>query len=319
MKSLRIVPLFTLSLLSLSLFGCSQVQPSQATPKKVVAVQEVAVKIPPIPPLIDKQDGFTIERIKPCDNKAAATGKSFILYDGTVNKLIGWSHIHGQGEFKGVALAADRYTIDAANSQADETCAGVKTFKTVLVKKFANWDHQHANGIEPTFLSEGIQYGDVKAIILEMKINSADTHIPSADTMKSLYAKYIDEDQMPAWDAGKINLSVTLFEPGSEEQSEPSFTAAKFIEIDQKKYADQWIRITITSKDLDYFLEQNWGQRDASLAEYAKNKIRGLRINPETKSGKVVRHFIQNSWSSDVPEAFKEMGISIKRLEIQLK
>lgn len=56
-----------------------------------------------------------------------------------------------------------------------------------------------------------------------------------------------------------------------------------------------------------------------SFDDYAHNELLGLRINPETASGKTVRHYIPDTFDNIVPKLFKETAVSIARVEIQLK
>ncbi len=265
-------------------------------------------------------DGYSIETMAECGPVLdEAKGNRLVLFHGSTNTLSGWSHINGNNEYKSMRWPVADYAISIANSKADKSCGGTNTYQAVLVKKYADWDRQHSNGIEPRFLANRISFGNVDSIVLELKVDAAKTLIPDAAKIKSHYGSYIkDADALNNWDGGKVNLGLTLFEEGAEEQENPSFTAARFIEIDQTKYADQWLRITIKGEQLNYFIEQHWKQTPAALADYAKNTIQGLRINPETRSGKVLRNFVP-TFDASIPETFKEMGISIKRLEIRLK
>ncbi len=172
----------------------------------------------------EKFDGYTIETIENCVNELdEAKGNALVLFNGHKNALTGWSHVKNSAEFKGLHLPVDNYGIAATNSQPDKSCQGANTYQAVLVKKYADWDRQHSNGIEPQFLSEKITFGKVDSIVFEVKVNSAKTFIPDPAKIKALYGSYIKSDEeLNAWDAGKVNFAITLFEQGWEEQDNPS-------------------------------------------------------------------------------------------------
>ena len=194
----------------------------------------------PLAAATDNFEGYSIETIAKCEpNLDEAKGNTLVLFNGHKNVLSGWSHVKNSAEFKGLNLPLERYGIATSNSQADKSCGGANTYQAVLVKKYADWDRQHANGIEPHFLSDAIKFGQVDQIVLEVKLNSATSTTPTPAKIKAVYGNHVKgDDALDAWDAGKANFSITLFEQGWEEQDNPSFTAARFIEIDQAKYAD---------------------------------------------------------------------------------
>ena len=55
---------------------------------------------------------------------------------------------------------------------AASTCNGVPVYQNVLVKKYANWNMQHVNGIEPQFSGDNIKLYQVESIVLEFKVSS---------------------------------------------------------------------------------------------------------------------------------------------------
>jgi hypothetical protein len=63
----------------------------------------------------------------------------------------------------------------------------------------------------------------------------------------------------------------------------------------------------------------NYAPTPANLDDFAGNTILGLRINPETKSGSVIRSYLQDDFDDTVPENFKEMALSFAKVEIVLK
>ena len=105
---------------------------------------------------------YTITEIQ-CGAAETSTSNRLTLFDSQTNRLYGWNHIiNGAKEFDGLQLAAADYKVSAANGQIDPACANNNVFQVILVKKYADWDRQHLNGIEPQFLYEGITFGQVR-------------------------------------------------------------------------------------------------------------------------------------------------------------
>ena len=262
---------------------------------------------------------YTITEIQCGAAETSATNR-LTLFDSQTNRLYGWNHIiDGAKEFDGLQLAAADYKVSAANGQIDPACANNTVFQVILVKKYADWDRQHLNGIEPQFLYEGITFGQVESIVLDLKIDSQMSSLLTSPELETFYGEYLTQEQLAEWDTGKVNLGITLFEKGFDNQSTPSFTGTIIVEIDPKQYADQWVRITIPAENLTYFEEMNYSPTPANLADFANNTILGLRINPETKNGLVIRSYLQDEFDDTVPEHFKEIALTIAKVDILLK
>lgn len=262
---------------------------------------------------------YAVETIENCGIVAEPSANSLVLFDNNHNLLAGWSHIlPGRRPFANAKQDYAAYQIASENVLADPSCNDKQTFPVILVKKYGDWDQQHANGIETKFLHENISFGEISEVVLDLKVINEKTSILNAEELKTIYGDYLSDNEISSLDGGNVNLEITLFEQGFDNQNIPSFTASLIVEIDQNKYADQWIRLTIPADNFEYFQEQNWEQTPVALADFSDNLILGLRINPETASGNVVRNFIPDDYDSTVPEHLKEMAISIKQVEIKL-
>jgi len=158
----------------------------------------------------------------------------------------------------------------------------------------------------------------VAAVVLELRLRTADSAIPDARTLAADYGAWLDAGQRERWDGSRANLGLTLFEAGYEEQESPSFTAARIIEIDPVTQGDHWLRITVPIAAMNTFTEQHWMPTPRPVADFADHEVLGLRINPETRSGQVLRNF-RNPLPADAPEHFKEMAIQLRRVEILLR
>ena len=181
----------------------------------------------------------------------------------------------------------------------------------VLVKKYADWDRQHANGFESHITTKNISFGQVESIVVDLKINSARTTIPTTKKLVDTYSSYTAESNITALDTSKVNIGFTLYDG-------TNLKAADIIELDQGLYADKWIRVVIKLSDISFYSEANYVRTTKKPEDLSSAIINGLLIVGETKTGNVLRGNIGN-WSTNVPETFKEMDINFKKIEFILK
>ena len=273
----------------------------------------------------DKQqfEGYSIELINNCGvDVPAISPLAYTIMQDDKNTLRGWSHIFKEnesGEFADVKLENEEYKISKTQYKADESCNNVKTQSAVLLKKHSDWDHQHAKGFEPKFFDKRLMLSNIDKVVMDIKISEEGTSIPTIAELQKAYGDILTQEQLMTLDQGKVNLAVTIFEAMALNQGISSLNADTFIEIDQTKYFDKWIRITIDVDKMNYFTELSYTATPADAADYKDLAIKGFRLNPENNSGNVVRNFITDTWSKDIPELFKEMNVSIKKIEILVK
>ena len=270
--------------------------------------------------------GFMVAEIKDCGlNISAPSSADFYSiiadYDTdtqnqTLTSISGWNHTTNGSTTEWVNLSHSASTYNFSSTTAANTdCNNVDTLNMVLVKKIADWDRQHANGIEKTINTAGKKFGDVENLIVDLKIDSDKTTIPTVTSLKDIYVPtYVNEATIDALDSGKVNIGITLYDGfGST-----VFSAARVIELDQTTLADKWIRVTIPMADLKFCSTTNYNCTTKTLADLSSKVIYGIRFVAETKTGLVLRNSI-TTWSSTTPETFKEVDLSIKKVEFQLK
>ena len=241
---------------------------------------------------------------------------------GESNTLRGWSHVRKDkenGEYKTLKLEDQDYKISKEHYKIDDSCNGEKTHKGVLVFKYSDWDRQHSNGFEPKFFDSRLALGNIEKIILDIKINSADTDLPTLDLLHERYDQYITKEQFADFDNAKVNLGISIWEASALNQGIPSLNADLFVEIDQEKYFDKWIRFTIPAQSMNYFTEMSYTPTAANKGDYKDLAIKGLRINPENLKGNQVRNYLLDEWSAEIPETFKEISLNIKSVQIIVK
>lgn len=273
--------------------------------------------------------GYTLAKIENCGINISAPEKSFAIfadYDGGVQNqslatlgFYNWNHVGTvnskpiPNEWDNITLSAANYNIPG-NAATNSSCNNVDSVNTILVKKIANWDRQHSNGFGRSFTSFGQKFGNVENLVLDVKVNSAKTKMHTPAELKTVYTSYLSNTSViDTIEAGKVNLGLTF-------ETSNNLRAAITIEIDQALYADQWVRITIPASSLRYYEDINYVQttRDASL--FSNLVINNLLVVAETRTNAVLRGSI-SGWNENTPppERFKEVDISFKKIELQLK
>jgi hypothetical protein len=242
------------------------------------------------------------------DYDAASSNQSF-------SSLSGWNHITASAPWNSLMQAPSAYAF-SNSAKADASCNNVDSLQLVLVKKIANWENQHGNGFEhSSLINNGITFGDVQSITLDLKINSMHTHIPSVASLKTTYASYVSAAVVDALDSGKVNLDITFYEKNSATKD---YRAKVIMEIDQASMSDKWLRVTIPASALSYYLEDNYNRTNKTQLDLASVVIKGALVTAETKAGIVLRNNIA-TWSDATPETFKEVDVTFKKIEINVK
>jgi hypothetical protein len=268
---------------------------------------------------------YSVATIENCGQGIAAGNKTFAIfadYDGGVQNqslsglsFSGWNHSNnenkGRPEWANLKVSNHATYDFATSAKVNESCNGVDTINMVLVKKIADWDFQHSNGFERNILPQGYKFGDIENLVFDVKINSAKTSITNVNSVKTTYANYVNGATVDALEDGKVNIGITLGDS-------TNLNGAIIFQLDQTALSDQWVRITIPMGQLSFYQEINYNRTTKTLADLSNVVIKRMLVVGETKSGAVLRGNI-NPWSTSVPETFKEMDLSFKKIEFQLK
>jgi len=264
---------------------------------------------------------YSVAQINNCGQSIVAGSKVFSLFptkDEVKNQSLsnlnfsGWNHTTNgnAAEWSNLKLNGSNYNFND-NVKEDNSCNDAQTFDIILLKKIANWDHQHSNGFECNILGKGYKFGDIENIVLDLKINSAKTQIPSLKSIKATYANYVNDAVVDAMDEGKVNIGITLGD-------NTNLNASIIIQLDQENLGDKWVRVTIPMNKLTFYQEINYKQTPKTQEDLRNVVINRMLIAGETKSGATLRRNI-DPWNSNIPETFKEMDLSFKKIELQLK
>ena len=240
-----------------------------------------------------------------------------VVLSPEVYRVGGWNHVNGVGSFETVALEPGDYAISGKQYVPDATCGGANTLDVVLAKKTYDWDKQHANGIESQFPGEELTFGDVTAIVLDVRLDAERSVLPQPDDYAAHYGDLLTPEQLEELDRGNVNLELTLFGSGAT-GDQPFMNAGLIVEIDPDEFADGWVRIKVPRESLSFYTEQNYERTGVTGTDHQELLVQGLRINPETSSGNEVRVYVGDAFDPQAKdELFKEMGIAFHTIEIE--
>lgn len=247
-------------------------------------------------------------------NNEPLTLDAHILFGATTNLLSGWNHVESYpDEFTGLALSSEKYRIEKQPALTENK----EFFSTTLVKKFADWNHQHANGITADF-SE-LAFSEIAGIALVLKVNSTISNVPGFETIANTYSNLVSGNQLSILDDGNLHLSVALRAGEMDSAEVPRFNAEYLLSLDAKTQMDQWYRIFIPASYLVRYNEIHYKHTPVSMEKAKSIVISNFKLVAETRSTKVLRNLIPNTFNEDVPKLFKEIGLNIKYISVVKK
>lgn len=256
--------------------------------------------------------------------KCAPAGKAegLVLLGEDAHTFSGWSHISaGVPGLAGLRQAIPEYALDLS-PQADAGCAEAPVVNALLVKKYHNWHQQHLSGLEAAFPDGAVALGRVDEVVLVLKINGNGTFVPTAELYREAYGDLLTPEQLAELDDQQVTLELTLFDANHAnhaDQSIPSLNGTYYLSLNQAEVADQWLKVTVPIAAFDFYFQENWEETSVAREEQLQQKLVGLRINPETRSGKVVRNYLLDKYSGAAPKLFKEIDLSLSHAAIHLK
>lgn len=245
--------------------------------------------------------------------------RSFLIYKSADGVAQGWSHVvSNPARFPLVALDNAKYAVDERALVADEDCGEQQVFRTVLVRKMSNWGQQHANGLEPTFFDRPVRVRDLESVTVVMKLNGAESRIPGKAKLAAHYGPYLSAEQIDGLDRGVACLGFTFVENGYNNQETETLNVTLNVSFDPAKDFDKWLRVTVPMEAFRYGFEQHYATRGVDRETVLDHELVAFRINPETTGGIVSRNYLNDTWDDSVPELYKEMSLSLARVEARL-
>lgn len=276
-------------------------------------------------------DTFKVDTIDNCGvdilaDETLAVMEDAVAFNSLEDNMSGWFN---SADIDPDTLDPSRFNMPGITSP-DDTCNDLNTHQVVMLKKYADWNGQHVNGIEVDIASANKTFADIDAIIFEMKIDVADSEIFTSEQLQATYGDLLTDEQYGFLDKGNVVFAMSIFNERVDNDQDIVQTQ-RFIEIDQSLYGDEWIRVEIPFETMDIFTNQPWIRGETTHEEQATTLADRLHINPEilgtrTESnfGDVIRGLIggpsdEEFAALNIQETYKEMSIRIKRLEVHFK
>lgn len=254
----------------------------------------------------EKLEGVYIQEIQ-CG--APIPGRTVTLFSEERNFSDGWSHINNPqkaGDFVELQQPYHHYNITPDRLQEDASCGDAKTYSAVLVKKLHTWDNTHSNGLQTQI--EPIPVDAIESLVIELKVNSAGSAIPSRQQIAATFP-WLQPGQVRHLDKGAANLDLVL--------SSGTLHANKVLTINQSKYADKWLRITIPMEQLNYYQEENYVRTPSRYRAVQDQAYKSLTITAESHDRKTVQS-LTGGTAGNLP-LFKEVDIAIHRIAFIVK
>jgi hypothetical protein len=242
-------------------------------------------------------------------NGEETRGRALPIFNAERNFSSGWSHINNPekaADFLELQQPYDHYDITKEKLREDPTCNDEKTYSAVLVKKFHTWENTHANGLQTEI--EPIPVANIASLVIELKLNSAGSVIPSRQQIANAFP-WMTPAQVRNLDKGAANIDLVL--------SSGNARANKILTIDQSKYADKWLRITIPMERLNYYDEVNYARTPKRYESERSRAYTNLIITAESFNRKTVQSITGGTAATN--PLFKEVDISIRRIYYTLK
>lgn len=246
-----------------------------------------------------------------CNFKSKTSPQNIVLLSDSKNAIYGtWNHIETiDNQWKGLTKPASNYAVSKQAIVIPNSCFKGPVFSSILVKKYGDWEHQHANGYVLKPLGNDVSIGSVNKIYLDIFYDSELSSIPDLAKIKSVYGNLLSEEQIKNWDNGLFNLDIQIF---TQNKNVLAFTLSL-----KREMADKWLRIEIPLKSM-----QGWNKEKKPIdyKDIATETIQAVNLTAETKSRLVYRNLDNNNFNIEsTPKLFKEIAFRIKRFELETK
>ncbi|BCE03254.1 PKD domain-containing protein [Marinicellulosiphila megalodicopiae] len=263
---------------------------------------------------------FDVYDIQNCGkNQVMKSGNRFVV-NGNGVRFGGWSSPNDnstdKSAFIGYLRSADFSVYNMANDYngfADD-CNNVRTLNDILLKKFNMWGNQHPTGIQLWINDNKMRMADIDTVVVDMRINSALTVLPTMQEIKNTYAGILTSAQVEDMDDSEYHANLILNlgrNPGENEGENQALVDLHFTRND----LDKWMRVRIPIEKFRTYYTLNYQDQSRSLAQLANLTVGVVTFMGETKTRKVAQNYGVNNIES-IPKLFKEMPIEIKSIEL---
>lgn len=246
-------------------------------------------------------------------NNETIMANTQIIFNKDISLLGGWNYVKTYpDEFTGLALTSDQYRID----NKPVVSHGESYYATTLIKKFGDWHHQHANGITAQF-SE-LTFSKVAGVEFVLRINTDISNLPSREEIAKTYNNLVSNELLAKLDDSNVHLSFALTTE-AESIDTPQFNAEYLLSLDAKKQVNCWLYVFIPVAELTKYNDVRYQKTSLSEEDVKSIMISDFRLVAETRSTKVIRNLIPDTFDFKVPKLFKEIGVEIRYIGIVKK
>jgi len=231
-------------------------------------------------------------------------------------QISSWNHTqHFENEFVDLSSPAEKYDVNVLQ-QADNV-----EISATLIKKIANWHHQHSNGVKVIFLNKDITFSKLSSIDFHLKSIPELSIIPNKLQLKTLYQSQIAKQLIdPAWFNQQLNehgvINITLF--GEHNDSPEINTTIASYQLVLNKDHRSGEAISLPLRRFSLYQQKDWQETQVTLNDIMDKAVVGMLITAETVNGKTLRSYLQENFEESMPESFIELAIKIQNLAIIL-
>ena len=230
-----------------------------------------------------------------------------------------------------ISKPANTYDISESYSGANAECNNVTSLNNTLVKKYGNWDQQHANGFKFK-LNNAPKFSEIEYLVFDLYIDSAASTLPTkseiADKFTNLSPSSLSltQAELDQFDDGLYQIDIqlnvdlpnpTFSDPNYETEGDVHGTINLQV---AREDADQWLRVEVPVKEMIFREEApNWAIDTISYDDAKDLAPSDLSFMAETTSRKVYRHYKNDDPSFNefaIPELFKEQAIRLRYVGI---
>jgi hypothetical protein len=251
---------------------------------------------------------IVIAEIMNCGDVPNSNSHNVVLLNATTSRIsVTWSHISSTtGEWEGVSKQPSAYQVSSKLNAVDATCKSVPTYNAILVKKYGDWDHQHANGFFFAPLEQNVYMRGLDKIMIDFYYDLDQTVIPTLDEIGKAYG--LGGSDLLNWDKGLFNFDIQI---NTVENTHAAFNLAL-----EPSMGNKWLRIEIPTAALKCW---NSGNKAISYASMERHKLSNISISAETGNRLVYRNINGAGFNTNTPKLFKEIAFKIKRFELVRK
>lgn len=261
---------------------------------------------------LEADETFSTENSAQHSSAMSNLSSSISPDDILFSEISGWNHVsYYPEEFKQLRLLSSAYHINATELALDNQKH--LEVSTVLVRKLANWERQHSNGIDINLASKNVTFGNFKALDLGLVINAEKSAIPSVDRAVNHFsaeinANIIAEQWLEELLVEPAKITFTFVGQGVDgPQTKTAIARYSYLVSD----VDEAVNLSITQADLAFYWQQNYQQQQSSLSDLSSEKIVGMTVTLDTGNNKTLRQYINEAGQHKFPQPMKELFVEL--------